>query len=97
MITGYAARYATEEFEIVEVEKAFIGEIRNPDTGRPSQTFVMAGKVDAHRAAPRRHVSARAQDRLDDRRQLPRQAVDRHADRALLATTCGNSATRSSA
>lgn len=47
MFTGYASRYADEDFEIVEVEKSFIGEIRNPETGRLSQTFVMAGKVDA--------------------------------------------------
>jgi hypothetical protein len=47
IITGYAARYATEEFEVVEIEKPFTGEIRNPDTGRQSQTFVMAGKADA--------------------------------------------------
>jgi hypothetical protein len=47
MITGYAARYQSEDFEIVEVEKPFTGEIRNPDTGRASQTFVMAGKADA--------------------------------------------------
>jgi hypothetical protein len=47
MFTGYASRYSSEDFEIVEVEKPFTGEIRNPDTGRPSQTFVMAGKVDA--------------------------------------------------
>ena len=47
MLTGYAARYSMEDFEIVEVEKEFVGEIRNPDTGRPSQTFVMAGKADA--------------------------------------------------
>ncbi|MAD80551.1 MAG: hypothetical protein CMJ50_06875 [Planctomycetaceae bacterium] len=46
MFTGYADRYATEDFEIVEVELPFTGEIRNPDTNRPSQTFVMAGKVD---------------------------------------------------
>lgn len=46
MFTGYAARYDSEDFEIVEVEKLFNSEIRNPDTGRPSQTFVMAGKVD---------------------------------------------------
>jgi RecB family exonuclease len=46
MIRGYAERYATEEFEIVEVEKEFVGEIRNPDTGRQSQTFRIAGKVD---------------------------------------------------
>lgn len=46
MIRGYAERYATEEFEIVEIEKEFVGEIRNPDTGRQSQTFRIAGKVD---------------------------------------------------
>ena len=46
MIRGYAERYATEEFEIVDVEKEFVGEIRNPDTGRQSQTFRIAGKVD---------------------------------------------------
>ncbi len=47
MFTGYANRYPTEDFEIVEVEKSFVGEIRNPETGRLSQTFVMAGKADA--------------------------------------------------
>ena len=47
MFTGYAARYPGEDFEIVEVEKSFTGEIRNPDTGRLSQTFVMSGKADA--------------------------------------------------
>lgn len=46
MLAGYAARYAQEDFEIVEIEKVFSGEIRNPDTGRPSQTFEMAGKAD---------------------------------------------------
>lgn len=45
LIRGYAERYATEEFEVVEVEKEFVGEIRNPDTGRQSQTFRIAGKV----------------------------------------------------
>ncbi|WDI40488.1 RecB family exonuclease [Bremerella sp. P1] len=47
MITGYASRYPSEDFDVVEVEKTFTGEIRNPDTGRPSQTFVIAGKADA--------------------------------------------------
>lgn len=46
MLSGYAARYGTEDFEIVEVEKEFVGEIRNPATGRQSQTFRIAGKVD---------------------------------------------------
>ncbi len=46
MLVGYAQRYPAEDFEVVEIEKTFTGEIRNPDTGRPSQTFVMAGKAD---------------------------------------------------
>lgn len=46
MIRGYAERYVTEDFEVVEVEKEFVGEIRNPETGRQSQTFRIAGKVD---------------------------------------------------
>ncbi len=46
MVRGYANRYATEEFEVIEVEKEFEGEIRNPETGRQSQTFRIAGKVD---------------------------------------------------
>ena len=46
MFTGYAGRYEQEDFEIVEVEKEFVGEIRNPDTGRLSQTFKIAGKAD---------------------------------------------------
>lgn len=46
MFEGYAARYPDEAFEIVEIEKQFTAEIRNPDTGRLSQTFVMAGKAD---------------------------------------------------
>ena len=47
IFTGYASRYPTEDFTIIEVEKTFTGQIRNPDTGRCSQTFVMAGKADA--------------------------------------------------
>jgi RecB family exonuclease len=46
MFAGYADQYAAEEFEVVEVEKEFQAEIRNPDTNRLSQTFVIAGKAD---------------------------------------------------
>ncbi len=49
---GYASRYATEDFTIVEIEKSFIGNIRNPTRGRCSQTFVMAGKADAIVSVP---------------------------------------------
>ena len=46
MMVGYASRYPSEDFEVLEVEKEFDAEIHNPDTGRSSQTFTMAGKVD---------------------------------------------------
>ena len=46
MMRGYAARYASEEFEVVELEKSFEGEIINPETAAASRSFVLAGKVD---------------------------------------------------
>lgn len=46
MMKGYAARYATEEFEVVSLEKKFEGEILNPETGAASRSFMLAGKVD---------------------------------------------------
>ena len=46
MMRGYAARYAQEEFEVVELEKVFEGPIVNPATGAASRTFILAGKVD---------------------------------------------------
>jgi len=46
MMIGYALRYATEDFEVLAVERTFEAEIRNPDTGRASPTSTMAGKVD---------------------------------------------------
>jgi len=46
MMTAYAARYASEKFEVVALEKNFEGPIINPDTGAASRSFVLAGKVD---------------------------------------------------
>jgi len=46
MIQGYAIRYPAEDFEVVDIEKEFEGEIRNPDAGAQSKTFTMRGKVD---------------------------------------------------
>ena len=46
MLRGYAARYPTEDFEVVALEKTFEGEITNPATGAASRSFVLAGKVD---------------------------------------------------
>jgi len=46
IMTGYAARYPQEEFDIVALEKTFEGAIINPATGASSRSFVLAGKVD---------------------------------------------------
>ena len=46
MMRGYAARYPQEDFQVVALEKAFEGEIINPETNAASRSFVLAGKVD---------------------------------------------------
>lgn len=46
MMKGYARRYPREEFKVVELEKTFEGKIVNPDSGRTSRNFILAGKVD---------------------------------------------------
>lgn len=46
MMKGYAARYQTEEFEVVALEKTFKGKIVNPATRASSRSFILAGKVD---------------------------------------------------
>jgi hypothetical protein len=46
MMRGYAARYATEDFEVVALEKEFEGEIINPETAAASRSFTLAGKID---------------------------------------------------
>ena len=46
MMKGYAACYASEEFDVVSLEKTFEGGIVNPATGASSRSFVLAGKVD---------------------------------------------------
>lgn len=46
MMKGYANRYPREEFEVVALEKTFEGKITNPESGRTSRNFVLAGKVD---------------------------------------------------
>jgi len=46
MLKGYAARYPTEEFEVLALEKKFEGEIVNPATEAASRSFVLAGRVD---------------------------------------------------
>ena len=48
MIAGYHARYLDDlpRWEVVAVEKEFIVDLINPDTGAKSRTFQIGGKVD---------------------------------------------------
>lgn len=46
MMLGYAARYPTENFEVIALEETFSGEIFNPATGAVSRSFILAGKID---------------------------------------------------
>ncbi len=46
MFLGYARKYQHEPYSVVAVEKTFSCPIHNPKTGRTSNSFVMAGKVD---------------------------------------------------
>ena len=46
MMLGYTMRYPAEAFSVVALEKTFAGPVYNPETGKPSRTFRLAGKVD---------------------------------------------------
>ena len=46
MMRGYAARYPTEEFEVICLEKVFEGPIVNPATGAHSRKLAFAGRID---------------------------------------------------
>ena len=46
MMEAYIEHYPREEWEMVAVEKPFVGEIINPLTGAKSRSFLMGGKVD---------------------------------------------------
>lgn len=47
MLIGYDARWRDEPYEVLAVEQPFEMELRNPMTGRLSQTWRLAGKIDA--------------------------------------------------
>jgi hypothetical protein len=49
MLVGYDARWLPEmdRYEVLGVEREFRTPLINPDTGAPSRTFEMAGKIDA--------------------------------------------------
>ena len=46
MMLGYAMRYPEDPFTVIALEKTFAGPLYNPDTGKPSRSFTLAGKVD---------------------------------------------------
>ena len=47
LLAGYFWRYENDDIEILEVERTFEVPLVNPRSGRPSRTFVVAGKIDA--------------------------------------------------
>jgi hypothetical protein len=47
MLLGYHVRWAEEPYDVLAVEAPFETELRNPTTGRPSQTWRLGGKIDA--------------------------------------------------
>lgn len=47
MLIGYDARWSGEQLQVLAVEATFEAPLVNPETGRASQTWNIAGKVDA--------------------------------------------------
>lgn len=47
MLAGYAARWDPAEYEVLGVEVPFECDLINPETGAPSRTWRLAGKLDA--------------------------------------------------
>lgn len=47
LLVGHAWRYERDELEIVAPELPFRVPLRNPDTGAPSRSFMLAGRIDA--------------------------------------------------
>lgn len=46
LLIGYDARWANEPYEVIRVQPMFKTAVINPDTGRPSNTFELGGKLD---------------------------------------------------
>jgi hypothetical protein len=47
MMEGYSQRYDGDNYETIAVEAEYRAPLLNPDTGKPSRTWVLAGKIDA--------------------------------------------------
>jgi PD-(D/E)XK nuclease superfamily len=46
MMRGYSARWCDEPLTVLAVEAEFVADLLNPDTGSPSRTFQLGGKID---------------------------------------------------
>src|SRR5580692_6657637 len=46
MMMNYHARWSGEDYEILHVEKEFEAPLVNPNTGKPSNTYQLGGKID---------------------------------------------------
>lgn len=46
MLRGYHYMWKDEPYEVVSVEQEFLGELRNPESGMPSRTWRLGGKLD---------------------------------------------------
>lgn len=53
LLTGYHLRWADEPYEVIAVEQTFQGPLVNPATGRASQVWQLAGKLDVLVRDPR--------------------------------------------
>ena len=47
LMRGYDARWADAGYETIEAEKIYTADLINPETGKQSRTFSIAGKIDA--------------------------------------------------
>ncbi len=47
LMQGYDARWASEQLDVIAVERQFRAPLVNPETGAASRTFELAGKLDA--------------------------------------------------
>jgi hypothetical protein len=47
LLTGYHARWADTDMEVLAVERQFATALLNPETGAPSRTWRLGGKIDA--------------------------------------------------
>lgn len=52
LLTAYDVRWSNDYYEVLEVEREFSALLLNPQTGHPSKTFTLGGKLDAIVRAP---------------------------------------------